>query len=399
MFCGARVGVVPTPNYRTIATCRPLTAISPRTPRRQHHEGKHTNPILSNATNYCKILFVRQFIDLRSLQIMHCDVSFKQNRIVGWITYESGISLMAPFLLNHRMPRSRLPIMLYITSIGKSKLRRVKKSDVDVDAFVDDAILKHRGKKNINDIIVLSCFLFYWSGIYCRYHPCGESITWPQKKSAICTVSCLKRYPLLGDNHFKLILSNRLVFEKNELYFPILTAPLIATISLAWLITNVFYTNASCAITYNCMRKRLPSNFIYGFMKPIHGPFCEEVESRLDVVGVVQEMPSAVFCSLLAGISAVIEIHYSIDFNHLDWSEKWSWAANPNDLTQLFRKQHSLKSPRFPLVIDSVDQAPENLPPRRRDLTIERGLEVSVSTLYIEGHLNIDSSMSDVTTE
>ncbi|KIH56990.1 hypothetical protein ANCDUO_12826 [Ancylostoma duodenale] len=38
-------------------------------------------------------------------------------------------------------------------------------------------------------------------------------------------------------------------------------------------------------------------------------------------------MPSAVFCSLLAGIAAVIEIHYSIDFNHLDWSEKWSWAA------------------------------------------------------------------------
>ncbi|KAK6735283.1 hypothetical protein RB195_018460 [Necator americanus] len=41
----------------------------------------------------------------------------------------------------------------------------------------------------------------------------------------------------------------------------------------------------------------------------------------------VQEMPSAVFCSLLAGIAAVIEIHYSIDFNHLEWSEKWSWAA------------------------------------------------------------------------
>ncbi|VDO96475.1 unnamed protein product [Heligmosomoides polygyrus] len=38
-------------------------------------------------------------------------------------------------------------------------------------------------------------------------------------------------------------------------------------------------------------------------------------------------MPTAVFCSLLAGISAVIEIHYSIDFNHLEWSEKWSWAA------------------------------------------------------------------------
>ncbi|VDM53086.1 unnamed protein product, partial [Angiostrongylus costaricensis] len=74
-------------------------------------------------------------------------------------------------------------------------------------------------------------------------------------------------------------------------YFPILTAPLIALISLAWLVTDIFYTNTPCALAYNCM-----------------------------------EMPSAVFCSLLAGISAVIEIHYSIDFNNLEWSQKWSWA-------------------------------------------------------------------------
>uniref|UniRef100_A0A0K0DBU1 MARVEL domain-containing protein n=1 Tax=Angiostrongylus cantonensis TaxID=6313 RepID=A0A0K0DBU1_ANGCA len=74
-------------------------------------------------------------------------------------------------------------------------------------------------------------------------------------------------------------------------YFPILTAPLIALISLAWFVTNIFYTNTPCALAYNCM-----------------------------------EMPSAVFCSLLAGISAVIEIHYSIDFNNLEWSQKWSWA-------------------------------------------------------------------------
>ncbi|KIH62005.1 hypothetical protein ANCDUO_07715 [Ancylostoma duodenale] len=37
-----------------------------------------------------------------------------------------------------------------------------------------------------------------------------------------------------------------------------------------------------------------------------------------------------VFCSMLAGIAAVIEIRYSIDLNHLDWSEKWSWAASQN---------------------------------------------------------------------
>ncbi|KAK6021473.1 hypothetical protein OSTOST_12854, partial [Ostertagia ostertagi] len=111
-------------------------------------------------------------------------------------------------------------------------------------------------------ILVLSIFLFYWSGIYCRYNRCGESLIWPEK--------------------------NRQYAQ----YFPIFTAPLIAMISLAWLVTNVCYSNTPCAIAYNCM-----------------------------------EMPSAVFCSLLAGISAVIEIHYSIDFNHLEWSEKWSWAA------------------------------------------------------------------------
>ncbi|XGW12747.1 hypothetical protein V3C99_013421 [Haemonchus contortus] len=137
---------------------------------------------------------------------------------------------MAPsFFSKHRhtqVSRSRLPLILYVTSI------------------------------------VFSIFLFYWSGIYCRYNRCGESLSWPEK--------------------------NRQYAQ----YFPILTAPLIAMISLAWFITNVFYTNTPCAIAYNCM-----------------------------------EMPSAVFCSLLAGISAVIEIHYSIDFNHLEWSEKWSWAA------------------------------------------------------------------------
>ena len=38
-------------------------------------------------------------------------------------------------------------------------------------------------------------------------------------------------------------------------------------------------------------------------------------------------MPCAVFCSLLAGISAVIIIHYSFDYIEEKWSEEWSIAA------------------------------------------------------------------------
>lgn len=41
----------------------------------------------------------------------------------------------------------------------------------------------------------------------------------------------------------------------------------------------------------------------------------------------VQEMPTAVFCSLMSGICAVIEIHYSFDYSYVYWSEKWTFAA------------------------------------------------------------------------
>ncbi|VDL81943.1 unnamed protein product, partial [Nippostrongylus brasiliensis] len=116
---------------------------------------------------------------------------------------------------------------------------------------------------------IFSLFLFYWSGIYCRYNRCGESLVWPEKNRQYAQVS-----PAFSTN-----ISTNAEDDRS-------------LISLSWFVTNVFYTNTPCAITYNCM-----------------------------------EMPSAVFCSLLAGISAVIEIHYSIDFNHLEWSEKWSWAA------------------------------------------------------------------------
>lgn len=34
-------------------------------------------------------------------------------------------------------------------------------------------------------------------------------------------------------------------------------------------------------------------------------------------------MPSAVLCSLLGGISSVIEIHFSIEVNQVQWTDQW----------------------------------------------------------------------------
>ncbi|CAI4223909.1 unnamed protein product [Auanema sp. JU1783] len=123
-------------------------------------------------------------------------------------------------------PRSRLPIVLYISSI------------------------------------ILCLILFYGSAVYCQYDRCENSFVYPEK--------------------------NRMY----ALYFPIFVAPLIGLLSTAWLITNLFYTNTPCAIAYNCL-----------------------------------EMPCAVFCSLLSGVSAVIVIHYSFDYVTQKWSEQWALAA------------------------------------------------------------------------
>lgn len=40
-----------------------------------------------------------------------------------------------------------------------------------------------------------------------------------------------------------------------------------------------------------------------------------------------KEMPTAVSCSLLAGICAVIEFHHMFDYSFLKWSHKWLLAA------------------------------------------------------------------------
>lgn len=38
-------------------------------------------------------------------------------------------------------------------------------------------------------------------------------------------------------------------------------------------------------------------------------------------------MPTAVICSLFAGICAVTEFHFSIDYSFLHWSVKWTLAG------------------------------------------------------------------------
>ncbi|CAD6196619.1 unnamed protein product [Caenorhabditis auriculariae] len=114
--------------------------------------------------------------------------------------------------------------------------------------------------------IVLAIFLFYCSGVYCALNPCNGQ-----------------------DAAFSILFS---AFLFKLVYFPTVASPIIFFISSSWLITALFYANNPCTTTYNCM-----------------------------------EMPSAVFCSLLAGISAVIEIHFSVGFKQLDWTERWCWTA------------------------------------------------------------------------
>ncbi|KHN87564.1 hypothetical protein Tcan_01417 [Toxocara canis] len=83
--------------------------------------------------------------------------------------------------------------------------------------------------------------------------------------------------------------------ERNRQYaqiFPMCAAPLIIVFSLCWLLANSALMQASYRQTYSYL-----------------------------------EMPTAVGCSLLAGICAVIEFHHSIDYAFLHWSEKWSFAA------------------------------------------------------------------------
>lgn len=83
--------------------------------------------------------------------------------------------------------------------------------------------------------------------------------------------------------------------ERNRQYaqiFPMAVSCLIFFLSATWLVSNYCYVESSCLREYSAL-----------------------------------EMPTSVTCSLLAGISAVIEIHFSFDYSHMYWSEQWTFAA------------------------------------------------------------------------
>uniref|UniRef100_A0A914HL49 Uncharacterized protein n=1 Tax=Globodera rostochiensis TaxID=31243 RepID=A0A914HL49_GLORO len=54
---------------------------------------------------------------------------------------------------------------------------------------------------------------------------------------------------------------------------------------------------------------------------------CQKVENSYLNNYNFLEMPNAVFCSLLAGVACVIEIHYNFDYTEIEWTQKWTMAA------------------------------------------------------------------------
>ncbi|CAL2037163.1 unnamed protein product [Caenorhabditis brenneri] len=111
--------------------------------------------------------------------------------------------------------------------------------------------------------IIISCSLLYWNLLYCKNYDC------------------------LVEKEFRWGPTKHLLQ-----YFPVVAAPIIIFISSSWLIIGLHYSNSSCILAFNFM-----------------------------------EMPSAVFCSLLGGISSVIEIHFSIDVVNVQWTDQWLLSA------------------------------------------------------------------------
>uniref|UniRef100_A0A8R1IMZ8 Uncharacterized protein n=1 Tax=Caenorhabditis japonica TaxID=281687 RepID=A0A8R1IMZ8_CAEJA len=80
-------------------------------------------------------------------------------------------------------------------------------------------------------------------------------------------------------------------------YFPLTAATITVFVSVFWLIIAIHYSSSACVSNFNFM-----------------------------------EMPAAVFCSLLGGISSVIEIHFSIDIVYMEWTDPWLLSAGSSIL-------------------------------------------------------------------
>ncbi|CAI2347714.1 unnamed protein product [Caenorhabditis sp. 36 PRJEB53466] len=113
--------------------------------------------------------------------------------------------------------------------------------------------------------IGIACSLLYWNLLYCKNYNCASD----------------------KEKELKLGATKHLLQ-----YFPVVAAPIIMFVSFSWLIVAIHYASSSCILNFNFM-----------------------------------EMPSAVFCSLLGGISSVIEIHFSIDVAHVQWTDQWLLSA------------------------------------------------------------------------
>ncbi|MFH4980108.1 hypothetical protein AB6A40_006817 [Gnathostoma spinigerum] len=91
---------------------------------------------------------------------------------------------------------------------------------------------------------------------------------------------------------FNCVLSWQLRNRQYAQIFPTCSACLTTIASVFWLLTNSVFLDWQ-------------HRHSYGFL----------------------EMPTAVGCSLLGGVSAVIEFHSSVDYTYLNWGEKWNLAA------------------------------------------------------------------------
>uniref|UniRef100_A0AC35U5K8 Cornichon family AMPA receptor auxiliary protein 2 n=1 Tax=Rhabditophanes sp. KR3021 TaxID=114890 RepID=A0AC35U5K8_9BILA len=131
--------------------------------------------------------------------------------------------------------------------------------------------------------IFLSILLFLWSGIYCHLYRCAVGIS----DAKISTDSI--------ESWFKASGYQFLEYDKTIDYaptFPLIVSLILILLSTTWLVNNTVYIATECMRNCNCL-----------------------------------EMPTAVFCSLLAGVCAVVEIHYTYHNQIPSWGEKWSFPA------------------------------------------------------------------------